>query len=97
MITTPLLPLFALFISSLVIYLLRWPAAYFGLTDKLGGRKKHQSIIPLTGGLGVFASFFLVQGWLPFSLEAFWPLYLGLILLLVCGVIDDARDMKSTS
>lgn len=96
MIITPLLPLFALLVSSLAIYSLRWPAAYFGLTDKPGGRKKHQGIIPLTGGLGVFASFFLVQGWLPFSLEPFWPLYLGLILLLICGVIDDARDMSST-
>ncbi|XGA80999.1 MraY family glycosyltransferase [Halomonas sp. CH40] len=96
MVVTPFLPFFALIVSSLAIYLLRYPASYLGLTDKPGGRKQHQGIIPLTGGLGVFCSFFLIQPWLSIDLIEFLPFYLGALLLLICGVIDDARDMQST-
>lgn len=96
MAVTPLLPLLSLCLSALFIVLLRQPAIAMGLADIPGGRKQHQGIVPLTGGLGVFAGFLLVQPLLSAPLGQLLPLYAGMLLLLACGVIDDARDMRST-
>ncbi|WP_416137198.1 hypothetical protein ACM26W_11860 [Halomonas sp. HK25] len=96
MAVTPLLPLLALGLSALSILLLRRPAVAWGLADMPGGRKQHQGTIPLTGGLGVFIGFLLVQPLLSVPLGELMPLYVGLVALVACGVIDDARDMRST-
>lgn len=93
---TPILPLLALGLSALAIVLLRRPAVAWGLADIPGGRKQHQGIIPLTGGLGVFTGFLLVQPLLSVPVGELLPLYAGLVALVACGVIDDARDMRST-
>ncbi|MCE8027022.1 MraY family glycosyltransferase [Billgrantia aerodenitrificans] len=76
--------------------MLRRPAAAVGLADKPGGRKQHDGVVPLTGGLGVFIGFLLVQPLLPVEQSGFGPLFAGMALLVACGVIDDARDMRST-
>ncbi|MDZ7852006.1 MAG: MraY family glycosyltransferase [Halomonas sp.] len=94
--TLPFLPVLALALSALAILLLRQPAIAWGLADIPGGRKQHQGTVPLTGGLGVFAGFLLVQPLQPLPVGELWPLYLGLVALVACGVIDDARDMRST-
>jgi UDP-GlcNAc:undecaprenyl-phosphate/decaprenyl-phosphate GlcNAc-1-phosphate transferase len=93
---TPLLPLLALALSALSILLLRRPAVAWGLADIPGGRKQHQGTVPLTGGLGVFIGFLLVQPLLAVPFGELMPLYVGLVALVACGVIDDARDMRST-
>ncbi|WP_349609622.1 MraY family glycosyltransferase [Halomonas sp. H10-9-1] len=93
---TPLLPLVALLLTSLAIVLLRQPAIAWGLADIPGGRKQHDGIIPLTGGLSVFIGFLLVQPLLSVSVGELLPLYVGLVALVACGVVDDARDMRST-
>ncbi|MEC9483218.1 MAG: MraY family glycosyltransferase [Halomonas sp.] len=67
-----------------------------GLADRPGGRKQHQGVIPLTGGLGVFIGFMLVQPFLPGTQGQLLPLFAGMALLVACGVIDDACDMRST-
>ncbi|TLF44789.1 undecaprenyl/decaprenyl-phosphate alpha-N-acetylglucosaminyl 1-phosphate transferase [Halomonas urmiana] len=96
MMMTPVLPVLALVLSSASILLLRRPATAWGLADVPGGRKQHQGIVPLTGGLGVFIGFLLVQPLQPVPVGELLPLYVGLVLLVACGVIDDARDMRST-
>src|SRR5690554_446715 len=93
---TPILPLLALGLSALAILLLRRPAVAWGLADIPGGRKQHQGIVPLTGGLGVFIGFLLVQPLLSVPLGELLPLSVGLVALVACGVIDDARDMRRT-
>lgn len=89
-------PLAALLIASLSIMLLRGHAMQWGLADLPGGRKQHQGAIPLIGGIGVFAGFLLAQPFLPATATGLLPLHAGLLLLVGCGVIDDARDMRST-
>ena len=89
-------PLLALAFSALAIVGLRRPAEALGLTDRPGGRKQHQGLVPLTGGLGVFIGFVLVQPFLPGQQGQLLPLFVGMTLLVACGVIDDARDMNST-
>lgn len=96
MMMTPVLPVSALMLSSAAILLLRRPATAWGLADVPGGRKQHHGIVPLTGGLGVFIGFLLVQPLQPVPVAELLPLYVGLVLLVACGVIDDARDMRST-
>ncbi len=90
------IPLLAMMFSAVAIALLRRPAAAVGLADKPGGRKQHKGVVPLTGGLGVFIGFLLVQPFLPVEQGGFGPLLAGMALLVACGVIDDARDMRST-
>ncbi|TDO16650.1 MraY family glycosyltransferase [Halomonas ventosae] len=53
-------------------------------------------MIPLTGGLGVFIGFLLVQPLLGIPMGAWYPLYLGLLGLMVCGMVDDARVIRNT-
>ncbi|MCE8014840.1 undecaprenyl/decaprenyl-phosphate alpha-N-acetylglucosaminyl 1-phosphate transferase [Halomonas sp. MCCC 1A17488] len=90
------IPLLAMGLSALAIAVLRRPAAAVGLADRPGGRKQHQGVVPLTGGLGVFIGFLLVQPFLPGVQSVYVPLFAGMALLVACGVIDDARDMRST-
>ncbi|SHM25611.1 UDP-GlcNAc:undecaprenyl-phosphate GlcNAc-1-phosphate transferase [Vreelandella subglaciescola] len=96
MTVTPFLPLLALCLSAVSILLLRQPAIGWGLADAPGGRKQHQGTVPLTGGLGVFIGFLLVQPLQPAGVGELLPLYVGVLALVVCGVLDDARDMRST-
>ncbi|MCE9664047.1 undecaprenyl/decaprenyl-phosphate alpha-N-acetylglucosaminyl 1-phosphate transferase [Halomonas sp. M5N1S17] len=90
------IPLLAMVLSAIAIAVLRRPAAAVGLADKPGGRKQHQGVVPLTGGLGVFIGFLLIQPFLPVEQGGHGPLFAGMALLVACGVIDDARDMLST-
>ncbi|MCL7939435.1 undecaprenyl/decaprenyl-phosphate alpha-N-acetylglucosaminyl 1-phosphate transferase [Halomonas sp. ATCH28] len=92
---TLLFPALAMLLSAVAIRALRRPALAMGLADRPGGRKQHQGIIPLTGGLGVFIGFVVVQPLVAASLLELLPLYAGMALLVACGVYDDARDMRS--
>lgn len=93
---TPTFPLLALTLSSLAILAMRRHALAWGLADLPGGRKEHQGVIPLIGGLGVFIGFLLVQPLLGIAMAGWLPFYVGLVGLLVCGVVDDARVIRST-
>lgn len=90
-----LTPYWALAMTALAISLLRKPAIALGLTDRPGGRKQHQGVVPLTGGLGVFIGFLAVVPLLPLPLGEWLPLLVGMAMLVLCGVVDDARDMRS--
>lgn len=92
LVTLGLLPLL---ISALTIKFSAPTAERFGLVDNPGGRKQHQGAVPLTGGVGIVVGFLLVQPVLPIDLPLTWPFYLGVLLLLSCGLYDDARDMSS--
>ncbi len=61
-----------------------------GLVDKPGGRKAHDVAVPPVGGLVIFTVFLIfayVTGYV--DLQKYWPLYIGLIILLVSGAFDD--------
>lgn len=81
-------------IAFALVVLLAMPARKlarkFGIVDEPGGRKKHLKAVPPIGGLVVFSMFMLVgvsSGIV--DLQAYWPLYIGLIILLVSGAMDD--------
>ncbi len=69
---------------------LRKLARTAGIVDKPGGRKQHVKAIPPIGGLIIF-SVFMIYGVVSgvVDLQSYWPLYGGLILLMVSGAFDD--------
>lgn len=86
--------LFHALIAFAVVVMLIMPLrkfAYFsGIVDEPGGRKKHDKAIPPIGGIIIFSTF-MIYGVFSglIDLVAYWPLYLGLILLLMSGAMDD--------
>ena len=59
------------------------------------GRKRHEGSVPLIGGLIIFPVFIGVSVFAGFSLSAYWPLYAGILLLLVTGAVDDKLHLHS--
>lgn len=79
------------FIGSLALFWLGIKyAPAIGLMDKPGGRKRHESAVPLIGGLiiiPVFTMLSLTAG--IHSLMSLLPLIGGIMLLLIIGALDD--------
>lgn len=77
------------------MYLLR-PLAYrIGLVDRPGGRKQHESDVPLIGGIAVFFGFCFALLTLPLSLQFYRGLLAGGSLLMLIGVLDDFQELGS--
>jgi UDP-GlcNAc:undecaprenyl-phosphate/decaprenyl-phosphate GlcNAc-1-phosphate transferase len=77
------------------IYLLRPLALQWEIVDSPGGRKCHEGDIPLVGGLAIFLAVVPPLLWLPLP---DWPVA-GFVaasaVLLVVGLLDDAREHDS--
>lgn len=83
-------PLIAFLLVILLVLPLRKLARVWGIVDQPGGRKKHQKAIPPIGGIIIFSVFMLwgvISGVV--DLHEYWALYVGLIVLLMAGAIDD--------
>lgn len=94
----PLLaPLLAFLLSGVTILALRRPAKALGLVDRPGGRKQHHGTVPVIGGVGLLLGFGVASLLLPVALRPYAALYVGLLLLTVCGVVDDACELRSGS
>ncbi|MQM37942.1 Undecaprenyl-phosphate alpha-N-acetylglucosaminyl 1-phosphate transferase [wastewater metagenome] len=83
--------------ASGLIALLRPYARRIGLIDRPGGRKRHAAPVPLIGGIGVFGGFLVAVAAVPGPLASRGALFTAMALLLLGGVLDDIRDMRSTS
>src|SRR6185436_16642979 len=69
-------------------------AKRIGLADPPGGRKQHSGTIPVTGGIAMFAGFFLaamVSGLIGGATVA---LVVALFLLVFGGAADDMHDIS---
>ena len=60
-----------------------------GFVDVPGGRKAHESPVPLVGGLVIFPLFMILNTLSGAPLDAVWPLCAGMMLLLGVGAVDD--------
>ncbi len=83
-------------LTATLIYILKPSAIYLGLVDRPDKRKHHQGEIPLVGGLGIFSGFLItsvVLGLIDQSIVAF---FVGGLILIVVGVVDDFRELSST-
>lgn len=75
------------------VFLLKPVAVRIGLVDMPGGRKKHQSHVPLIGGITLFIGFCFSLLCLDISLQAYRGLLAGSGILLLIGVVDDFREL----
>jgi UDP-GlcNAc:undecaprenyl-phosphate GlcNAc-1-phosphate transferase len=91
-----LLILVCSFVLAFAITMLLKPLAYWAeLVDKPGGRKKHQGLIPLIGGISIYMSISLTA-----LLFIEQPIFIRLFLLaggliVFMGMIDDRYDISA--
>lgn len=72
-------------------------APRIGLVDQPGGRKVHQGAIPLVGGLAMFVGFSFSLLTLDQPLGPLRAMMAGGMLLVLVGVLDDFRELSSSS
>src|SRR4029079_862223 len=89
--------LLALAVAALVARALAPVADRIGLADLPGGRKKHAGRIPLTGGIGMFAGFFVAVMASGLIAGHTLSLLVALFLLVSGGAADDMRDISHQS
>ena len=90
----PLLPLFTLLLTTLLIKVLMPASIKLGLVDKPNERKNHQGDIPNIGGFAMFLA--LAVSCLLFigDLNPFISLGGGILVLVVIGLLDDHFDLS---
>jgi UDP-GlcNAc:undecaprenyl-phosphate GlcNAc-1-phosphate transferase len=91
-------PLAALFVTYLLIPVLRKVAKRINLVDKPQKRKIHSEPVPLVGGVSIFIATTLILGLsLPFQLNlaSHLNLFVATFILLLMGVIDDRFDLSA--
>ena len=89
--------LIAFLVTAVTVKALSRPAIRIGLVDRPGGRKRHDAPVPLIGGPAMFAGFVFGALTLLESLYVYRVLFVSMALLVVVGVLDDARDLKPSS
>ncbi len=77
------------------VHRFRMPAERLGLIDAPGGRKQHNGHVPLVGGIGVFIAFAFGALLLESGLQPYRPLFAGMGLLLITGILDDLHDLSA--
>lgn len=85
-------PIFAFLIVVIVIPLVCSLADRAGFLDLPDGRKKHDHAVPPLGGAVIFMTFLAfmaLYGSLP------WPISVGLAVILVLGIVDDAWEVNA--
>lgn len=70
-------------------------ARKLGIIDAPGGRKQHIKAVPPIGGLVVFPVAIMLALVSGISAQTYWPLFVGLTLLLITGAADDKLDINA--
>ncbi|RCW87645.1 MraY family glycosyltransferase [Phyllobacterium bourgognense] len=86
----------AMAVSALLIVVLKKVSHACSLVDYPDRRKLHDGVVPLCGGIAIFAAFamvMLVQGNEPLLALNFW---VGLLITIIVGVIDDRHELSAT-
>jgi UDP-GlcNAc:undecaprenyl-phosphate/decaprenyl-phosphate GlcNAc-1-phosphate transferase len=89
--------LLAFVVAGVVARILSSFAKRIGLVDLPGGRKLHSGTIPVTGGIGMFAGFFLAAMASGLINGATVALVIALFLLVFGGAADDMHDISHQS
>jgi len=89
--------LLAFVVAGVVARILSSFAKRIGLVDLPGGRKQHSGTIPVTGGIGMFAGFFLAAMASGLINGATVALVIALFLLVFGGAADDMHDISHQS
>jgi UDP-GlcNAc:undecaprenyl-phosphate GlcNAc-1-phosphate transferase len=73
------------------------PAERLGLMDTPGGRKRHATAVPLTGGLAMFAAFCISLLVIDDPMRPYASMVVGMGILLVVGLMDDIQEITVAS
>ncbi len=84
----------AFVVMALVPIIAPW-AIKKGFVDHPGGRKKHDAPVPHIGGFLIVLSFIGCHSYFIGQLALYWPLYLGLFMLVLIGMIDDHYEINA--
>lgn len=87
----------ALVVAGVLIPAINGPAHRIGLLDHPDHRKRHADPTPLTGGLGIFAGFFVGMMLAGEPMAPYWTLFIGMIVLLLVGLADDLMDVPASA
>ena len=85
----------ALIVSAALVVILKRVSPVFALVDHPDRRKLHDGVVPLCGGIAIFATFALVMmlhDHAPSLPVNFWA---GLFVTLVVGITDDRVDLPA--
>ena len=85
--------LLAFVVSAATARALARPAARIGLVDQPGGRKQHEGVIPVTGGIAMYAGFAAAALGSELVFGPTLALVAALGLLIVGGAADDMHDI----
>lgn len=81
-------------LTCLSLLALKSVAGKAGLVDVPGGRKTHRVPTPLVGGLGIYMGAAFVCLFVPSVFNYYGTLLAVSALVLVVGLVDDARDLR---
>lgn len=85
-------------LATLILILLLIPLAHrIGLVDSSRGHKLHQGEVPLVGGIAMLCGFLFAVPAVPVGLMEFRPLFAGLALLTLVGLLDDFKELDPFS
>ncbi len=87
--------LLAIVVTAILLRVLIGLAPRLGLMDKPGGHKIHLQDTPVVGGLAMVCGFFLSILMLNTPLAGYRPLFAGVALLVIVGVLDDMHELSS--
>ncbi len=89
------LPLLSLVLTAALIPLARRLAIKGGYVDEPGGRKQHAEPVPPIGGIVIFCVFMAISMFVDPQVGDPRAFYAALMLILVTGIVDDARPVPS--
>lgn len=83
----------ALGLSGFFCLALQPLALHWGLVDEPDARKRHHGPVPLVGGIAMMLALFFALMLLDMPLTPWRPLFVGMAILLLVGLFDDAREL----
>jgi UDP-GlcNAc:undecaprenyl-phosphate/decaprenyl-phosphate GlcNAc-1-phosphate transferase len=85
--------LFAAFAAALLILMLRRPAERWQLVDVPGGRKRHITPVPLTGGISITAALLIALSVSFSGFPQYSALFVAVLILGLTGLLDDMGEI----
>ena len=86
--------LFAAFAAGLLILMLRRPAERWQLVDVPGGRKRHITPVPLTGGISITAALLIALSVSFSGFPQYAALFVAVLILGLTGLLDDMGEVS---
>lgn len=83
-----------LLVTAGSIIALKKPAERWGLVDRPSGRKQHDGVVPLIGGIAMIIAFVSTSLMASEGIRGQINLLIGLVLIVALGVIDDFREVS---